>query len=846
MKKIKYILLFLIIPTFLLSADDTSTQVYFNQLFFSFDPNIMTLPEYMANYLVAISAYFFTLLILFQTILVSYQYLTSGFNMQQMRPVFFNFVISLSIATILVFLPGVKKVQVTEDGTTKIVKSRLIVDLTASLFAAGSRIADMFSYEVLFGNITGDKKNLFTKEGLMYAPGKDQKLNGFISKLVEQNIMNIQNKYLVSTEKVPPSTLQIFNNLKNQLSKSQLNKYLDLINKIEYNIDLLKNMRINIETDLKIGNTMFTNYSTKIKSTDTPITKSIASTDDLNEKKGEFYKVVNTKIAFFYQKNIFNNLTKLKNLIKTNFESLKNTPNILNSRNFQPYDAIINTYNELENYKRSDVYVFIDNLEHHPNMIPNDKQEEIFKILQQQAVSPSGYNGYSIDKIRIKTIVPILAKALNQSEELVPNYNKYFNKAEEVKLINTYPREINKLILTKQVSITPLDTIINRGITAIKGRKNNSIAIRSKIDKINTLIAKNKKNKTWDYSLTLNELYKKSSFLQAFKTLPFVSDSMIDDIIKTKVNLSKDYKFYWFDLGKYFTGLKLLVSDQVLQNVYMNQLVIDENLNSQDLDEMISCIDNPSEACKTKKFDTNEELKNSLGTVSKYGAIAALGVGIFTGVLSKYAGSDKFLSKIGAKGSSIDGIKSFLGTLIKIMIAMFAFFFIITFANIIMPVLFWYLGVINWLLKSSILLVTMSFTMVFLILDNRRQQVINNIFVVLGQAMIPLFMVGIFFLIVYMSLMIDIMAFKFVPSVAISQSISNIPMIPEALVTILTPLLNLFINGVIMIITTILNFSLFRYLFNVDEFVSEAIGAQVSNNIIQPDKIIQNFGRNMV
>jgi len=44
------------------------------------------------------------------------------------------------------------------------------------------------------------------------------------------------------------------------------------------------------------------------------------------------------------------------------------------------------------------------------------------------------------------------------------------------------------------------------------------------------------------------------------------------------------------------------------------------------------------------------------------------------------------------------------------------------------------------------------------------------------------------------------------------------------------------------VVVLIMNLALYRYLFNVDEFVSEAIGTQVSNNIVQPDKLIQNFG----
>jgi len=58
-------------------------------------------------------------------------------------------------------------------------------------------------------------------------------------------------------------------------------------------------------------------------------------------------------------------------------------------------------------------------------------------------------------------------------------------------------------------------------------------------------------------------------------------------------------------------------------------------------------------------------------------------------------------------------------------------------------------------------------------------------------------------------------------------------MIPFVLRTVL--------NGVLLVILLVINISLFRYFWQVDEFVSEAIGTRVSNTAVRAEKVIQNF-----
>ena len=144
------------------------------------------------------------------------------------------------------------------------------------------------------------------------------------------------------------------------------------------------------------------------------------------------------------------------------------------------------------------------------------------------------------------------------------------------------------------------------------------------------------------------------------------------------------------------------------------------------------------------------------------------------------------------------------------------------------------------------MLVSFCFTIVFLVLENRKQQVINNIFLLIGQAITPLFLVGTFFLIIYMSIIIDVAIFNIVPLGVFNHMTITNGGIKGETATVALFVLKMFFNAISLIFILILNLDLYKYLFSVDEFISEAIGTQVNNNIMNSDKVVQVFKINRI
>jgi len=388
-----------------------------------------------------------------------------------------------------------------------------------------------------------------------------------------------------------------------------------------------------------------------------------------------------------------------------------------------------------------------------------DSNEEIYNKIYNSALTSNGFNSFSLNDLRKDFIVPIFLDTEIKADTFSDNTNNFFHSKIDIKIINSYIKRLSS-IMKKQLNNPNAEEAVIKNIKQQLQDKKLSIQnIKNNIKNINIAIKKYQKNNNMP-TITLNQLYKASSLLNVLKTIPFLSDKFIDKIIDSKVNLSDQYRFYWFDLGKYFTGIKNLISKQVLENATRDQFLLNENFNKPETDAIIKCLDNPDlPSCKTMSF-------NSMDTLDK----TTKGLLITGGVIGAGKLMSSLLSSNGLKNAAISG----LGTLGTVIIAILFLIMLMMLVNSLMPVFFWYLGVINWLLKSSILLVTFSFTTIFLVLDNRRQQVINNIFMILGQALIPLFMVGIYFLIIYMSIVIDIVAFQLVPLGSLHDVISHI------------------------------------------------------------------------
>jgi len=828
MKK-KILLIFLLTTT----AFANNSSFFWDNYFFSLKNNIITLPEYIATYLLTISGYFFSLLIIFQIVVISYKYLTTGFDINQLRQMVMNFALSSAIVIALIFTPGVKKVSYNESDGQVTVKTKLVVDMVSSLFASGSRIADLFSYELLFGCITCGSQNVFT--GIAQnAPKKDTVLNGFLFKSALGNMALAKSKLKVQLLKQNKEFTKLLENLKNITSLENLKKYEVLINKINSSVNNLKNSSLKETTFNK------TNYNKKIivsnyltlningNITDCLINNGkITDTNIIEKNRNGCYKKELKVFQNYYINNIQKNILTLKDNI--NNDLLKISKN----------DYYINNQNQL--------LIFLNNFNEKINMYFKTRTitQPIDKIIFPLK------NLYNNVKRNLSSITNILL-INNINDNIIKGINSinYYSKNDlykndlyseiQINVSEIFLDLINGKKAKEEIKSSIVKNFINlRNIRKEAGTeyRNNIIALQKKIEAIA------KKNNS---NFTLNDLYQKSNLLDAFKVLPFIKDSTIDEMVK-KINLDDDYEFHWYDLGKYFMGIKELVSKNNILNELFNKITYNSDLTVKDQENLLHCLQLSTDLakkdpiCTNPSFNFNKNIKN----LENFSLKAIIPGAAFVGGLSLLKESKKVKGKIslskkgllataGKTGSFLMSILGFMLTLLMITLLL----------NNLGPLLFWYIGVINWFFKSSILLISFCFSIVFLILDNRRQQVINNVFLIIGQAMVPVFMVGMFFLIVNMSIVLDVTIFQAIPLGNLLNTKSDIAISflgMDLNLQILKYMLHLTLSSLIMIILLIMNFSLYRYLWQVDEFVSEVMGTSVNNTIIQPERVMSNF-----
>lgn len=809
----------LFIPLFLFA----DTSVYWNNFFFSLDNSIITLPEYVATYLLSISLYFFTLLVLFQFILIAYRYLTTGFNMQQIRPLLFNFAITSLIVVLIVFTPGVKKSAYKEGGETKEIQTKLVVDMTSALLASGSRIADFFAYELLFGCIQcGNKQSIFTGAAT-YGPGRDQPLNGYLMNMITGNIFSIENKLKAKLEKVEPDMEKTLHTIGVILSKENLNTYKDMVDTIKKNIEIYNNSKIIHSLENKNNST--SNYSTFTLG-DVTIQEMVTNDDS----KKIFNTKVNNEINKFVKERIFNKTEQLKEKLKMDINDV--TKLSLNSSGVNPLMGIEEKLDEtMLAYKNTDFYNKL-------NIKLSDEQLNEF-IKNDIPKSKLTENEGIFSNFDSKYIQLPLEKLAGNVKSITNQKNLYKHKMYP-DLLNTFFDTIAQINSNDPQWPTEYDKsqILKKAEEALLSNQKDFEETKAAINKFNENIENFKNNPQNFKGITLNQLFKESSVINDLIVLPFIGQETIRDML-VEINLEEDYKFHWYDLGRFYAGVKKVIGKNVLQGSYMNTIVMDPNFNNESGNILINCLNQTNSTtknngCATQTFDNRAANASVSNNVLGFGFLGAIG----SGGLSIKADSGK-------KMGTLEFMKGFAPAIMGVIFALLLLVMMSMLMNSLGPMVFWYIGVINWIFKSSIMLISFCFSIVFLVLDNRRQQVINNIFNLLGQAMIPAFMVGIFFSIVHMSIILDVIIYQAVPMAEILDKAKFTMTMGSLTVdegdTFVKFLLSLIINGVISIVLFIMNFGLFRYLWQVDEFVSEAIGSQVQNTIISPDKVVRNF-----
>lgn len=838
------------------SAFAANTSVFWDNYFFSLNPTIITLPEYIATYLITIGAYFFTIIIIFEIIMVSYKYISAGFNFQQMRPVILNFISTIIIVMSILFAPGVK--SMTFNGEQ--VRTKILVDMVSAFFASGSRIADFFVYELMFGSGYTIKNGLF--DLITEGPTKDSELKGFVFQTAISSLYNIQTNEKIAIEKQKQLDVDFRKGLAEFYKQDNLKEYYDLNEEIKSLEKSLENGKIFDQQKLDMGEGKMNEYfrfTTNDKDGNPEVIEEVAynvSKDNINSsesvKNAEnlFNKKLKDNIKGKIDEIIENN-DKIYTKIEKDIDRFFLHDDLMNNANYE----VLKFKNILKDYKKK----FNDiELIKAITLEDNEDNNKLFKNIYVDSKMQNSENNFN-EAIK------------NNFKELLFDINKQIQELNNKNIIKEPSYETNLNRFSGDIS-NSLDGKMPENEKIAEAFAERSKKLKEEENSINEqlkTLVNNSKTMISGKTLSLNDLYHKSNFLNnlvIFETIIIGDEKQVVNQLVENINLADDYQFHWYDLGNYFTGIKFLMSNNLINQMALNDIII--NTKDGNYQESIEeCYNNGDRNpnCSPQSFNYTQASTDIINATMLYLSASAIyeqGKNlstIYKNNKTDAAKADKnnFKNSKGLKkaislkdsmgtflnGTSSQATKSLVFGIIKVC---FILFFILVMGYSIIPILFWYVGLVNWFFKSSVMLVTFCFTFVFLVMDNKRQQIINNVFLLIGQAIIPMFLVGFFFLVVHMSVILDITIYNAIPLGNLIEGLEKSSIFGEgesfaSLGGMIPFVLRTVLNGVLLVILLVINISLFRYFWQVDEFVSEAIGTRVSNTAVRAEKVIQNF-----
>jgi hypothetical protein len=307
-----------------------------------------------------------------------------------------------------------------------------------------------------------------------------------------------------------------------------------------------------------------------------------------------------------------------------------------------------------------------------------------------------------------------------------------------------------------------------------------------------------------------------------------------------KGNKDQPVEMHWTDLGRYYTVLKIANSTEIKD--FSRE--IEKKYNSKTeksikalLDDQIQLMQFPR-TYRKNNHDAEDYIskENKIQEYLRYGVEATvIAKAGFSGLTNKGKGK-KFTRgsfKVSAKDMIKDSLKgSFLLMIIPIILIVL---------NFVLPSLLWFIAVISWYLKTSIMIALLPINFFLLMFQAKKQIVYNLGFNLLGQALIPLAMVVIFFVIMEFSIIIEMNLNMMLPffdegfgltETAAGSFLSGFGMSDEY------SLIPFIVSAVKQILILLINTMLYMQFFKASEYVSDAIGEQVRTDAIDGQKIL--------
>jgi hypothetical protein len=293
----------------------------------------------------------------------------------------------------------------------------------------------------------------------------------------------------------------------------------------------------------------------------------------------------------------------------------------------------------------------------------------------------------------------------------------------------------------------------------------------------------------------------------------------------------------WVDLGFYYPFLKAYVSEDLNMFIKLNSGVIENNIAEDGQKALTYAIDiyeneEKSEANK-KSIDDINGVANTVGVI--IGGVTAAKTALGE------VGKKSWLMRIPFVGQVVS-VYSAAKVIVKGSLAYLfwsaAFTIMLILINYVLPALLWFMAIMSWYIKSALILALSPFIFLTIIFNDKRTIVTKYIFIIFGQALVPIALVIILFIIMEFSIIVEIALSSALPFLKGILSINTGIDILSGAESLLNGLTDEIIYWIYKLLMVFINTMLYFQFFKANEYIGETIGESIKGDVFSGESLL--------
>ena len=319
----------------------------------------------------------------------------------------------------------------------------------------------------------------------------------------------------------------------------------------------------------------------------------------------------------------------------------------------------------------------------------------------------------------------------------------------------------------------------------------------------------------------------------------------------------KNMTVTWQNLGYFYSALKSYYTKSIVFNTYalaLDAIGAAEKKKSDALSKALADAESRAEgAAEFTDAEKTNDFANTIGVVvGVTGVIKGLGDALIDTTDDEKGGGGKkgLLNKF--FGKTLVGWKAVinsLGGVLKGVGYMLVAKIFLTVIYVYVPALLWMMAVVAWYMRTSVMVATFPVVTFMAFFKRKSDVLIGSIFQAFGQALVPFVMVAIFFIVITFSIVIENVLDYFMPVYDFSflSGNSSVTTVVDSIDSVTgNHLFGWFMDAVRSLVMIFINTQLMLQFFRADDYVSDFIGARISyGTMMSPESVMSKMRVNV-